>query len=69
METNKFWYLVWTNAFILVVLLASICGVVTINSDNLKAEMVKEGADPIAVTCSMGNSQATICTILTTKDK
>ena len=67
MEENKFWLALWIAGMITVIGIAGIVGAVTVNSDNRKVELIKGGADPIAVTCAMGNSQASICTIITAK--
>lgn len=71
MEENKFWLGIW--ALLATVIIA--CTVIATVAAHLQRqaiiEMVKNGADPMAVSCSfgVGQSEVSICTLLATKEK
>lgn len=71
MEENKFWLGIW--ALLATVIVA--CTVVGTVAAHLQRqammEMVKNGADPMAVSCAfgVGQSEVSICTLIATKGK
>ena len=68
-DDQKFWIRFWTIIGITLTTIIMIINISMANEDKLKTELVKQGHDPIEVSCmfddSMGDSPS--CIVLATK--
>jgi hypothetical protein len=55
MNENKFWLNVWTVAALTLVAVVGISTLYWQGKNNLVADMVSKGANPIAASCSLDN--------------